>query len=100
VANVTFSGTVATQATPPVPRPNISVTVTVTKPDGTTDTLTANTDTSGNYTVTQTYTVAGAYSAIANVPADTQYAAAASPAVPFTITVLANQTVTLNVNLS
>ena len=100
MANVTFTGNVSTQATPPVPRPNITVTVTVTKPDTTKDTWTATTDSSGNYQVTKPYTVAGAYSAAATVPADTQYAAATSPAAPFTITVLANQTVTLNVSLS
>ena len=100
MADVTFAGTVATQATPPVPRPNIPVTVTVTKPDTTKDTLAATTDSSGKYTVTKTYTAAGPYSATATVPADTQYAAATSPAAPFTITVLMNQTVTLNVSLA
>ena len=99
MANVKFSGTVLTQATPPVPRTSITVTVTVTLPDKTTDTLTATTDTTGAYTATKTYTAIGAYSAIATVPADAQFDKATSPATPFTIT-LAAQTVTLNVNLS
>lgn len=94
MANVTFSGTVSAQAAS-----GETVTVTVTKPDTTKDTLNAKTDATGTYSVSQTYTVAGAYSATATVPADAQYAAATSPAVSFTIA-LVNRTVTLNVVLT
>jgi len=92
VANVTFSGKLSAQAAT-----GEQVTVAVTKPDGTKDTLTAATDTTGAFTVTQPYTVAGSYSAVASVLADAQNSSAQSPAVAFTITV-ANRTVTLNVS--
>ena len=94
MANVTFSGVVSAQTAP-----GETITVTVTKPDGTTDALAAQTDSTGAYTVTKTYTAAGAYSAVANVPADAQYVAAASPVIKFSISLL-NRTVSLNVNLS
>jgi hypothetical protein len=94
VANVTLSGTVSAQAAS-----GETVTITVLKPDGTKDPWTTTTDTTGAYTLTKTYTVAGTYSAVATVSADAQYAAATSPTVSFTIT-LVNRTVTLNVGLS
>jgi hypothetical protein len=94
VANVTFSGTISAQAAV-----GETVTIIVTKPDGTKDTWTTPTNAVGAYSITETYTVAGSYSAVASVAADTEYAAATSPPVTFSIT-LTNRTVTINVTLS
>lgn len=94
MANVTFAGTLSAQAAA-----GETVTVTVTKPDGTKDTWTAVTNSTGAYSVTEVYMIAGAYSATASVAADADYAAATSPAVPFNISA-ANRTVSLNVALS
>jgi len=94
VANVTFAGTVSAQAAA-----GETVTMIVTLPGGTTATLTTTTNAVGAYSITETFTVAGSYSAVASVAADTEYAAATSPPVTFSIT-LTNRTVTLNVTLS
>ena len=100
MANVNFVGTVMTQATPPVPRPNVTVIVTVILPGNIADTpLTATTDATGAFSVEKTYTAVGSYSAVASVAADAVFEKAASPATAFTIT-LAAQAVTLNVSLA
>ena len=94
MANVTFAGTQTAQAAA-----GQTVTIIVTKPDATKDTLTATTDSTGAYTVTKTYTVAGAYSAVASGAADAQYTAWTSTPQAFTIS-LTNRTGTLSVSLA
>ena len=93
MANVIFAGSQTAQVAA-----GQTVTITVTKPDGTTDTLTAKTDSTGAYTVTKTYTAAGSYSAVAAGAADTQYTAWTSKPFPFTIS-LTDRAGTLTVTL-
>ena len=95
MANVTFSGNVSAQAAP-----GETVTIIVTAPDSTKTTVTGTTDASGNFTTTpEAFTVGGTYNFEASVPADAQYNAASATGT-FTITVLQNRTLTINVTVA
>lgn len=102
MANVTFNGNVGKDANgnPAQAAPGETVTITVTAPDGTTSTITAITDANGNYTSSlATFTVGGTYSFLGSIPADAKFKAAQATGT-FTITVLADRTLTVNVTLT
>lgn len=93
--NVTFNGNVTAQAAA-----GETVTVTVTTPGGATSTTTGTTDASGNYTTgTLTFNVAGTYSFVASIPADSQYEAEETSPQTFAVA-LANRTLTVTVTPS
>lgn len=94
MANVSFSGAVSAQAAA-----GETVTITVTKPDTTTEAVTAVTLADKTYSVTNAYSVAGAYKAKAHGDADAIYTAWDSAEVPFTVALTA-RTGTLNVVLA
>lgn len=79
MTNVTFNGAVTAQVSG-----GEVVTITVTKPDGTTDTLTAQTLADKTFTATKDY-LPGDYTVKVHVDADTQYTAADSSVVSFNV---------------
>ena len=91
---VTFSGTVSGQA-----QEGEVVTIRITRPDGQVDAITATTTSGAAFTRTYDATLAGDYSAVASIPADSQYQSATSAPVTFSgITpALLTRTITLNV---
>lgn len=91
MVNITFNGNVSLQDSA-----NKTVTITVTKVDNSKDTFTATTNADGNFTVTRAYDIAGNYSAVASVEADTKYKAKTSNVVTFKVE-LADRTITLSV---
>lgn len=91
--NVNFSGNVSAQAAP-----GETVTVTITFPDGkTTDTQTATTQADGTFaTQAKSYMIAGTYTWVANIAADSEYKAK-SVTGSFTVT-LVDRILTVQVN--
>jgi hypothetical protein len=79
MGKITFNGSVSAQAAL-----GEIVSVSVTKPDGTKDVFNATTDANKAFTVSKDY-VAGNYSVIVSVPADTIYKAATSGSVSFNV---------------
>lgn len=81
--NITFAGSMRATVSGAV-MSGKTVTLDVTKPDNTTESFTATTDTSGNYSVVKAYP-AGTYSAKANYAGDVTYNAVTSPTANFTV---------------
>ena len=92
MVDVVFSGSVSAQAVT-----GETVTLKVTKPDLTIDTWTTLTLADKTFTITKPYMVGGQFSVIAHVDADSQYKAADSASVAFTV--LLARTITLNVTV-
>lgn len=89
--NVNFSGEVSAQAAA-----GETVTITITMPDGSEDTQTATTQADGTFaTAVKSYAIGGTYNFVASIPADAAYKAAS---VNGSFTVLADRTLTVNVN--
>ena len=93
MGQATFTGTVSAQSAE-----GETVTITVTLPDTTTETLTTTTLADKTFTTSKEYG-AGDYSAIAHIDENSEYLAADSSAVPFTLT-KQPRTITLNVNVA
>lgn len=94
MADVTFSGSVSAQVAA-----GETVTITMTKPDTTTDTVTTTTKADRTFSTMKTYTIAGDYSAVADVDKDATWIAATSSSIPFTIA-LQTRSITLNVSIT
>ena len=94
LGEVTFSGNISGQIAL-----GETVQITVTKPDLSTEILTALTLADKSFSTTKTYVIAGNYSAIANIAADTGYGAATSSSVPFVVG-LASRTIVLNISVA
>jgi len=76
----TMSGQVSSQAVT-----GESVTITITPPSGSNVVLTATTNASKGYSTTYDAINAGTYSVVSSIPEDTEYSAATSPVVTFTV---------------
>lgn len=94
VANVEFVGQVSAQDAP-----GKTVMLAVTKPDDTIDFLTAITGVTGDFILTKQYLVAGQYSVVPSISADSQYQAVVGASVPFVIGLLP-RTLTVAVNVT